>query len=124
MATEGRQAREPERELPTDVPRRPSGLPDDRFDGTDSGPGGWDTPYPPTDQPADDAPAAADQPADAAPPAADQEDSGHQQQRPVGGSPKGSTTAPNGRPINPATAVAGDSYPTDGPDEPVDRPQR
>ena len=32
-----------------DIPRDASGRPDDRFDGTDSGPDGWDAPYPPQD---------------------------------------------------------------------------
>jgi hypothetical protein len=44
MADPGaRRAADPHRE----VPKTPSGLPDDRFDGTDSGADGWDTPYPP-----------------------------------------------------------------------------
>jgi hypothetical protein len=107
-------AQERELELENEVPREASGLPDDRFDGTDSGPGGKDTPYPPIDE------AAAAPNSGAADRAAPEPGS-----RPATGEPAEGSAAATGRhPGNPALAVDGASYQTDGPDEPVDRPQR
>lgn len=88
-----------------DIPRDASGRPDDRFDGTDSGPDGWDTAYPPQDPDAAPDPTGAPEP----PP-----------NRP--GSPGGD--APGVESRTPTTVVDPTSYETDGPDEPADTPQR
>jgi hypothetical protein len=90
-----------------EVPKDPSGRPDDRFDGTDSGPDGWDTPYPPRDPDAAAAPDATGTP----PPPPDRSSS-------QGGG------VPAIEERSPTTAVDPTSYETDGPDEPADTPQR
>jgi hypothetical protein len=94
-----RPTRDPHAEVPVDA----RGIPDDRFDGTDSGPEGWDTPYPPVEP-------------DAAPGSPDSSDPATASR---GGDPR--PTVPE---REPSTAVDGTSYETDGPDEPADTPQR
>jgi hypothetical protein len=76
-------------------------LPDDRFDGTDSGPGGTDTAYPPVDVEA--APSAPD----------DHSDEPHTADMSEVAEPR--PTAPPSGPSD---------YETDGPDELADTPQR
>jgi hypothetical protein len=96
------------RESPhAEVPRDATGRPDDRFDGTDSGPNGWDTPYPPVDP-------------DAAPGDTSDAQRPSPEARPSSGTGEVSRTLER----QPRTAVDGTSYETDGPDEPADMPQR
>jgi hypothetical protein len=88
-----------------EVPADARGVPDDRFDGTDSGPDGWDTPYPPVDP--DSAPSESQ----------DEEPDPARSDRPPGSA----ATVPE---RTPSVAVDGTSYETDGPDDPADTPQR
>lgn len=83
----------------------PHALPDDRFDGTDSGGSGTDTPYPPID------PDSAPRTPDGQPPAAD--DVKDDSTPAVPG-----TTGPG------AHATTGMDYETDGPDDLADEAQR
>ncbi|MET0771465.1 MAG: hypothetical protein ABWZ82_00145 [Candidatus Limnocylindrales bacterium] len=96
---------EPRRNPHAEVPKDRDGRADDRFDGTDSGPDGWDTPYPPVDPDLD--PVAG---------LAEREGS----QGPERRAPRSGTQTER----RPTRAVDGDSYETDGPDEPGDTPQR
>lgn len=92
-----------------DIPRDPDGRPDDRFDATDSGPDGWDTPYPPgTDAP----------PGPGGQPRQDLPDDHPAAQATGGAGPA------RPEPREPKVAVDPDSYEADGPDEPADTPQR
>jgi hypothetical protein len=88
-----------------DIPKDATGRPDDRFDGTDSGPDGWDTPYPPADTDT-----AEGSTASAAP-------------HPDRPSSRGDGV-PAVEERTPSTQVDGTAYETDGPDEPADTPQR
>ncbi len=76
-------------------------LPDDRYDGTDSGPGGTDLPYPPGPEAAEPEP---EQPRSPRKPSPVE----------TGGGP--SPAAPE--------SASGTDYATDGPDELTDEPQR
>ena len=96
---------EPRRNPHAEVPKDQQGRPDDRFDGTDSGPDGWDTPYPPVDPDLDTA--------TVAPERGDPRESERR-------APSWGTQAER----RPTRAVDGATYETDGPDEPADTPQR
>ncbi len=104
-----------------DIPRGPGGLPDDRFDGTDSGGEGWDTPYPPrTGEPTSlDLPASDEETVPFEAPREGEYGQGeHQPSEPI--------EPPSGdhQPSGPKRTVDGTSYDTDGPDEPAGTPQR
>ncbi|MCY7419521.1 MAG: hypothetical protein LH650_13735 [Chloroflexi bacterium] len=83
----------------------PHALPDDRFDGTDSGGSGTDTAYPPVDP-------------DSAPSSPDDERAVPDDRTPGTSAGVPGTTGPGSR------AATGTDYETDGPDELADEPQR
>jgi hypothetical protein len=102
--------KDPHAEVPTDR----KGRPDDRFDGTDSGPGGWDTPYPPVDP---------DAPSDAPDP--DESRADQSRRGPAARAPGGSQEDPDAVPArSPKRSADGTSYETDGPDDLAGSPQR
>ena len=101
---------DPHAEVPTDH----QGRPDDRFDGTDSGPDGWDTPYPPVDP--DVAP---EDPGPGGPP------SDEASRGPAMRAPGVSDEDPHAiTERRPTRAAGGTTYDVDGPDEPAGAPQR
>lgn len=104
-----------------DIPRGPSGLPDDRFDGTDSGGQGWDTPYPPrTGEPGSlDLPASGEPTVPLEAPREGEHVPGLSEPSEPGEPPPG-----DHQPTRPKRTVDGMSYATDGPDEPAGTPQR
>jgi hypothetical protein len=77
-------------------------MPDDRFDGTDSGPDGWDTPYAPrtTEPTGSELPSGDVKPAD------------------------GERRAQREAATRPSHVADPNSYGTDGPDDPAGTPQR
>lgn len=120
---------DPSRTQP-EAPLDRAGRPDDRFDGTDSGHDGWDTPYPPGDA-ASESPRGSTDPALADHAEAETAGPGSTSRRAATGStadvepghPDDRGRSSSG-PSEPARWVDGTAYETDGPDEPAGTPQR